>query len=300
MQFRKLINAELKLSELGLGCASYWGKKSYSEKQAIDVVHKAIESGVNYIDTGHSYSGGHAEVRLGKAIKHHNKDHLIISSKAGTRLGHFNRLYNDFSPEWIRQSCELSLSQLRVDQLPIFFLHGPNPEDLTNELFIELEKLQLDGKIGLIGVNAFADHILKICLNEPKVQVVMLDYNLYKPERSDLIQQLTTAGKDVIVAGALAGAIYDERLWQFQGIKSIWYWLRAWKNNPQLKGMRKQMGFLNNLPDLSATQAALAYVLNNQNIKSALIGTTQESHLSELIAASEIQLKETLIKKIES
>lgn len=298
MQYRKLINSGLKVSEIGLGCASYWGKRSFSEKQAIEVVHQAIESGINYFDTGHSYSGGNAEKRLAKALN--GQQDLIISSKAGTRLGHFGRSYNDFSPNWIRQSCEQSLRNLRVEQLPVFFLHGPNPEDFTDELFIEIEQLQSDGKIGLLGVNAFADPILDLCLNESKVKAIMLDYNLFKPQRTDLISKMTESGKDVFIAGALAGAVYDKRLWRFQGMKSIWYWLRAWKNNPQLKNMRKDMQFLNDLPDLTATQAALAYVLNDQNIKSALIGTTQSAHLKELMVATEIQLDQSILNKIAS
>ncbi len=128
----------------------------------------------------------------------------------------------------------------------------------------------------------------------------MLDFNLYKPQRIDLIKKMTHSGKDVFVAGALAGAVYDSRLWRFQGMKSIWYWLRAWKNNPQLKSMIKHMKFLNDLPNVSAAQAALAYVLKDENVKSALVGTTKVKHLKELLMATEINLDQSIIRQIES
>ena len=301
MQFRKLQNSDLELSEIGLGCASYWGKKSFSEKQALNVFAAAIDSGINYFDTGYSYSGGYAEVRLGQALQHHQSHtDLIISSKAGTRIGRWGRLYNDFSPAWVRQSCEHSLNRLKRDHLPVFFLHGPNPEDFTDELFLTLEKMQQAGMIGMVGVNAFADHILELCLKHPQVQCVMLDFNIYKTKRKSLIRELKAAGKDVFVAGALAGAIYDQRFWRFQGRKSVWYWLRAWKNNPQLKAMKKAMQCLNQVSGLSATQVALAYVLKQTDLSAALVGSTQAKHISDLVKASQTELDENLIKTIES
>ncbi len=301
MKYRQLINTDLTISELGLGCASYWGKKGFSEKQALKVFSTAVDNGINYFDTGHSYSAGYAEQRLGKALKSHQSNNdLVISSKAGTRMARWGRPYNDFSPTWIRESCEQSLRHLNLQQLPIFFLHGPNPEDFTDELFMELECMQRAGKIGLIGVNAFADHILELCLVQPMVQAVMLDFNVYKPQRVELIKQFKTAGKDVFVAGALAGAIYDDKFWHFQGRKSIWYWLRAWKNNPQLKIMKREMQFINKIPGLSPPQVALAYVLSHPDLSAALIGSTEPSHLRELMTVVDTEIGEELIVKIES
>ncbi len=301
MEYRSLQNADFEISEIGLGCASFWGKKSFSEKQAFEVFAKAVDSGINYFDTGHSYSGGHAETRLGKALQlQHGGNDFIVSSKAGTRMARWGRLYNDFSPAWIRQSCETSLYLLQREHLPIFFLHGPNPEDFTDELLLTLEQMQQAGMIGLVGVNAFADHILELCLQLPQIQCVMLDFNVYKPHRKTMIKRLKAAGKDVFVAGALAGAIYDQRFWRFQGRKSLWYWLRAWKNNPHLKAMKNAMQCLNQIPGVSATQAALAYVLNNADFSTALVGSTQSNHLEELMAAAKIELGGDLIKQIES
>lgn len=301
MQYRQLINADLKVSELGLGCASFWGKKSFSEQQAFAVFSTALDRGVNFFDTGYSYSGGYAEQRLGQALSRFSSDQdLVISSKAGTRLNRWGRPFNDFSPAWIRQSCEESLRRLNLDRLPLFFLHGPNLEDFTDELWSELAMLQQTGKIGLLGINAFADHILEHCLELPMIQCVMLDFNIYQPDRVKLIKKIKAAGKDVFIAGALAGAIYDQRLWRFRGRKSLWYWLRAWKNNPRLSKLKKQMQFMNEQPHLTATQVALAYVLRNQDLCSALVGSTQRSHLNELLDVIGEELTVDLVHQIES
>lgn len=304
MRYRKMLNSALKLSEISLGCASYWGKKQFSEKKAIEVVHHALDAGINYYDTGHSYSGGYAEIRLGKALRSKTlisqdlSDQIIISSKVGTKLGHFGRTYKDFSATWIKQSCEQSLRQLQVEHLPVFFLHGPNPEDFNETTYGVLDELKQAGKIGLIGVNSFDDAIIEQAVNCGQFQCVMLDYNLLTPHRKTTIDYLMNHGMDVIIAGALAGGIYDRRFKQFNGLKSIWYWLRALKNNKALLQQAKQFDFLNDQKSASAVQLALAYVLNNPNFSSALIGTTSVTHLNELLATDVNQLSEELINKI--
>jgi len=96
MNNRILGTTNIEISEIGIGCASYWGKKNFSEKEAIKVVHTALEKGINFFDTGHSYSDGNAEPRLGKALKDIvNKNELNISTKAGTRIGNNKKLYKD-------------------------------------------------------------------------------------------------------------------------------------------------------------------------------------------------------------
>jgi len=301
MQYRKLHNSPLQLSEIGLGCASYWGKKSFSEDKAIAVVHHAVDHGVNYFDTGHSYSGGHAEIRLGKALQGRiNTNQLIISSKVGTKTGHLGRLYKDFSPAWVRQSCEQSLRQLQTDHLPVFFLHGPNPEDFNDDVYQVLADLKQSGKIGLVGVNAFDDHIIDMAVNSQQFQCVMLDFNVLAPHRLNTLESLDQQGIDVMVAGAIAGGLYDRRFKRFEGIKSIWYWLRAIKNNKFLMQKAKSFDFLNEHPSATAIQLALAYVLKNAQFCSALVGTTSVAHLDEILQTDVNQLNIELMNLIVS
>ncbi len=301
MKYRKLFNSHLKLSEIGIGCASYWGQKHYSEKNAIDVVHHAVDQGVNFFDTGHSYSGGYAEIRLGKALRGKLSDQqLIISSKVGTRIANFGRLYKDFSGAWIKQSCEQSLRQLNTDHLPLYFLHGPNPEDFNDEVYQVLEELKQAGKVGMVGVNAFDDGIIELAVHSGQFQCIMLDFNILTPQRIQTIEALSQQGMNVVVAGAIAGGLYDHRFKQFKGMKSIWYWLRAIKNNKALMQQAKAFAFLNHQSSATAVQLALAYVLQNKLISSALIGTTSVAHLDELLQTDVKQLNADLLSQIES
>ena len=108
---------------MGYGCGGYWGYEIFDEKIASRLVHMALEGGVNYFDTGASYSGGNAEKRLGKILKGVDKSHLIIGTKAGTVIRD-GKLIKDYSPDSITRQVEASLKNLGLERLPLLQLHG--------------------------------------------------------------------------------------------------------------------------------------------------------------------------------
>ncbi len=299
MKYRTLGPDKKSISEIGLGCASYWGQRYFSHSKAAAVVAAALDSGINYIDTGSSYSNGHAEIRLGKVLKQHASHSLILSSKAGTEVGHFGRLYKDFSPQALRHSCERSLKRLGVDSLSIFFLHGPNTEDFNEDTYQTLQQLKASGKIQLAGVNTFSDEMISRTRESDQFDILMTDFNVFKPERIALLSDIKETGLEVIVAGALGGALYSRNWRRFAGLKSLWYWLRAYKNHRIQMTVAEKFDFLNDHPNLSAVQTALAYVLNQDNFSSALVGSTSASHLHELADVSGKDLTQPWLERIE-
>ncbi len=285
MQYRPL--AQFQVSEVGLGCASYWGKKHFSEQQASHVVQTALEQGINYMDTGASYSGGYAEQRLGRILRHvADKDTLVVSSKVGTEVGRFGRLYKDFSPQNIRHSCERSLTRLGIEQLSVCFLHGPNVEDFNDKTYQTLAELKQAGKVALWGVNTFNPHIIQLTQESHQFDVLMTDFNIFKPHQLNTLKSARQQGLEVIIAGALGSALYSREWQRAYRLKNLWYKLRAFKNNRAQLKAAKYFDFLNTHPDLTATQLALAYVLQFNCFSSALIGSTSAGHIRDLTAVS--------------
>src|SRR5947208_11232990 len=116
MQYRILGRTGLKISNIGLGCASYWGMKHFDEATAIRLVHTAIDHGVTFFDTGASYSGGNAEPRLGKALAGlRNRRDLVIATKAGSCIDERGKWREDFSAPGVRRTVEASLVRLGLD-----------------------------------------------------------------------------------------------------------------------------------------------------------------------------------------
>jgi 1-deoxyxylulose-5-phosphate synthase len=197
MHYRPLGRTGLLVSEIGLGCASYWGKPAFDERLAIRLVHEAIDQGVTLFDTGSSYAGGHAEPRLGRALKRRDVSKLIISTKAGTVAAGGGRVTRDIRLASVIASAERSLRNLGLDVLPLLHLHGPAAEDLTPEFLDGLEGLRRRGLVRALGVNSFDPEVIARAIALPTFDVVMVDYNVLRPEREPLIAAADSAGCDI-------------------------------------------------------------------------------------------------------
>lgn len=297
MKKRALGNTGLNVSVLGFGCASYWGMPYYSEKEAGQLIHTALEHGINFFDTGHSYSHGNAEPRLGRILKEipsNIRSNLVISTKAGTRNKNYSGTYKDFSPTWVKQSVEISLRQLGLEQIPLLHLHGPQVADFTDELIQLISSLKKQGKIHSFCVNSFDTEVLNYCLNSKDIDCVMIDYNFLKQDRKPLIKLLYEAKKGVIGGAALANHVFVNPFKKIRRPRDIWYLLRAFKNHREGVEKAKQFNWINSVAGLTANQIALAFALENPHISCSVFGTTRIKHLEENISAVGLQLSDEI------
>lgn len=298
MRYRPLGRTGLQVSEIGLGCASYWGKPAFDEGEAIALVHAALERGVTFFDTGSSYSHGEAEPRLGRALKGRDLMGVVVASKAGTFHAGGGRIGRDFSPAAIVASVERSLRNLGVESLGLLQLHGPNADELTPELMGALEDLRRRGLVRALGANSFDPAVIEQIIAIPAFDAVMIDYNVLRPERGPLIDRAAAAGKGVLAGMALAMGHTGGQVLRLRGPRDVWYALRALKNHRADIGKGARFGFLHRLDGMSGSQAALAYVLANPDVACAVIGTTRMAHLTENIAASGLALPDDVAARI--
>jgi aryl-alcohol dehydrogenase-like predicted oxidoreductase len=299
MRYRLLGKTGIAVSEIGLGCASYWGKASFSESTAIEIVRVAVANGVTLFDTGHSYSGGNAEVRLGRAIRSVRHDSaLVVSTKAGTRIADSGRLYKDFSPEWIRKSCRLSLQNLGMESLGLFQLHGPAIGDLRSELIDELCLLKSEGLVRAIGVNSFDRNVLEHVLKTKAFDFVMLDYNILTRRQEDLIDRLYDGSIGVIAGSALANSLFSNRILKITSHRDLWYFARAVVNFREKFKNGFAYRFINQCEAMTGPQVAMAYVLANNKVSAGVFGTTSIDHLLENIVASDLVIPDQLMDLI--
>jgi hypothetical protein len=303
MLTRTLGSTGLKISELGFGCASFWGKPIFDETEAVRLVHTAIDHGVNFFDTGSSYSEGYAEPRLGRAIASlpmHKKQNLIIATKAGTRLNRWNRPYKDFSAPSVRDSVEASLRRLGLDTLPLLQLHGPQIVQITDELLDTLQRLKIEGKILHCGVNSFDMPVIEHIMTVPTFSVAMIDYNILRPERAAIIQKLADRNFGVLGGMALAGGLYSKDRYRIQKIRDVWYVLRIYKNHRADIMHGKAFTFINDIPGISGGALAMAWVLQNPSVSCAVFGTTRENHLLDNIKASGYRIEPPVLERIKA
>jgi aryl-alcohol dehydrogenase-like predicted oxidoreductase len=300
IKYRAFGSSDIKISEVGLGCASAWGQPWFDERKAIAIVQRALESGITVLDTGPSYSQGCAEPRLAKAIRSIDVEKLLISTKVGTHIGANGKLYHDLTRKAILESIEASRRRLALDVIPLLYLHGPRLGELDSQLFDTLGELRSRGWVGWFGVNSFDTDVLESLADIAIFDVVMLDYNVLRASREPLIAKLTQSGKFVVAGAAMANHLYSPGFLWPKSLADLWYSLRALKNYRKDLLRARRFASLGSCGDWTPAQVALAFVLSNDQVGAAMFGTTRLHHLEENIAACGLTLPELLIRQLRS
>lgn len=271
----------MSVSRVGLGCASAWGQPWLNEQQALAIVHRALELGVRTFDTGPSYSGGHAEPRLGRALKGRDLDGVLISTKVGTHLGRYGRLFHDLGRAAVIKSVDDSRRRLGLDRIPLLYLHGPWAGELDQRLTDMLEELRDRGWVAAFGVNSYDPVVIERAATLPVFTTFMVDYNLLRIEREPLVAALHKAGHRVVSGSALANHLHAPRFLRPRRLQDVWYVLRLLKNYRHDWRVARRLRFLKETPGWSPAQLALAFVLENPDVDVAMFGTTRLEHLEE-------------------
>jgi aryl-alcohol dehydrogenase-like predicted oxidoreductase len=293
MRYRLLGRTGLSVSEIGFGCASWWGKPAFAEETAIGLVRQAVDLGVTFFDTGASYSAGEAEPRLGRALKGLDASKLVIASKAGTYHAGGGKIARDFSAAAIVASVEQSLKNLGLEQLSLLQLHGPAIHELDDELLGALEGLKARGLIRALGANSFDPAVIEHVIGLAAFDAVMVDYNVLRPERARLVDLAAAEGKGVLAGMALGMGHIGVRLAHLKGPQDIWYAARGLMKHRTEVRRGARFGFL-------TPPQALAWVLENPRVACAVIGTTRAEHLAQNVTASGLVLDPSLRARIAS
>ena len=286
------------VSELGLGCASYWARPGFPESRARAVFDTALACGITLFDTGGSYAGGEAERRLGRMLKAPgvDPDDLVIATKAGTRSEHNGRIVRDFSPRGVVEQVDESLQRLDLERISLLQLHGPEPAELTDELLTTLDRLRGEGKVELLGVNAHAN-ALKGVVGQAPFDVLMPFISVVKSNNAGLAGQAADTGQGVLAAEPLARMRFAPPLvrWLTRG-SGLWYLARALSQRADRAERNRDKCLRRALtaPGWSRAQLALAWVLAQPGIGSAVFGTTRPENVLELARACARPLPETV------
>jgi aryl-alcohol dehydrogenase-like predicted oxidoreductase len=298
MRSRALGATGLTVSELGFGCASWWGKPALDERTALGLVHEAIDRGVTLFDPGASYSAGEADPRLGRALQGRDTRSLVVATKAGTFHAGGGRIGRDMSPPAVAASVERSLRNLGLETLGLLQLHGPAVHELTDDLLAALAGLKARGLVRAVGLNSFDPGVVEHALGLEAIDVVMVDYNVLRPEREPLIARAAAAGKGVLAGMPLAMGHTRPLLSRLRGPRDLWYAARALARHRAELARGARFRFLHALPEMTGSQAALAYVLANPGVSAAVFGATRPEHLRENLAASGLSLSPAVMRRI--
>lgn len=306
MQYRKLGKTGLKVSEISLGSWLTYG--GYVEKQrAIDAIHKAYELGINFFDTANVYERGEAEKVVGETLRQYPRESYVLATKVFGKMGDGPNDHG-LSRKHIIEQANASLKRLGVDYVDIYYCHRFDTETPLEETLRALDDLVHQGKVLYIGVSqwapaqmqealAVADRYLldRIVVNQPI-------YNMFERYiEKEVIPLGEAKGIGQVVYSPLAQGVLAGRYKKGAAIDSD---SRAAKkgwsgiDDVRLEKVEKLQEIANTL-SISLSQLALAWILRQQNVASALIGASRPEQVVENCKASGITIPDELLVKIE-
>ncbi|MEA2367297.1 MAG: pyridoxine 4-dehydrogenase [Thermoleophilaceae bacterium] len=261
------LGGELTVRRLGFGAMRITGEGVWGEpddrEEARAVVRRAVELGVNLIDTADSYGPEVSEEIIGEALAPY-PDGLVVATKGGLTRSGPGRWERDGRPEHLREACEGSLRRLRLARSDLYQLHAPDPEVPYAESVGTMAELREEGQVRLVGVSNVSVAQLEEALEIVPVVSVQNRYNL-----------ADRASEDVLEACA-------ER-----GIGFIPWFPLATGSLAQSGGPLDEIAERH---DATPSQIALAWLLARSPVMLPIPGTGSVAHLEENLAAGNIEL----------
>lgn len=202
---RRLGTSDLFVSEVGLGCMSL---KADNEKESIEIIHKAIDSGLNFLDTADLYEFGLNEELVGRAVKG-KRNEIIVATKGGNRWEKDQEGWRwDPSKTYIKTAVKESLRRLQMDYIDLYQLHGGTNQDPIDETIEAFEELKKEGLIRYYGISSIRPNVIREYVEKSNIVSVMMQYSLLdRRAEVEMFDLLSKQHISVISRGPLAKGV---------------------------------------------------------------------------------------------
>jgi aryl-alcohol dehydrogenase-like predicted oxidoreductase len=313
MQTRKLGYSDLHLTTIGLGAwaiggggwAFGWGPQD--DADSIAAIHRALDLGINWLDTAAVYGRGHSEEVVGRAIAG-RRDEVIVATKCGRILEEGqDRPFGRLKADSVRREAEASLRRLRVEVIDLYQLHWPDPEAEIEEGWAAVADLIKEGKVRFAGVSNFnAAQLQRIQPIHPVVSLQPPYSMLRRGVEDELLAYCATNNIGVIVyspmqAGLLTGKFSRERVASLPN--DDWRKQNDYYREPQLSANLELVEELRPIAERNnktLAQLAIAWVLRCPEVTAAIVGARRPSQIEETAAAGDWSLSREDLDQIEA
>jgi aryl-alcohol dehydrogenase-like predicted oxidoreductase len=306
MRYRRLGSSELRVSEISLGSWLTYGG-GVSREQAEACVEKAFEVGINFIDTANVYSRGRAEEFLGEVLARRPRATYILATKVYFEAPDGGR---GLSREQILTQIDASLARLRMDYVDLYQCHRYDWDTPLEETMEALTDVVRAGKARYLGVSEWPVEKIRDALELPGVEKLVSSqpqYSLiWRGPEVDVIPFCRDHGISQIVWSPLAQGILTGKYRPGErppedsraGSPAMNYFMEDAGEQTLLERVQELLALARELA-ITPAQLALAWVLREPNVASAIIGASRPEQVAENAAASGVELDEATLRRID-
>jgi aryl-alcohol dehydrogenase-like predicted oxidoreductase len=298
MKKRPLGRSGLEVSAVGFGCmsigiADVYSSSAQSEDDAIALVHRALDLGINFLDTANIY--GDSEVKVGKALQG-RREGVVLATKFGIVPGSsYQNRGVDGSAENARRACDLSLERLGVDVIDLYYLHRVDPRVPIEDTVGAMADLVRTGKVRYIGLSEASSATVRRAQKVHPITAVQTEYSLFSRDPEDeLLPTLRELGASLVAYSPLGRGFLGAR---FRSIDELAPndWRRG---NPRFQGeqFQRNLAIADTIAEIARekgvtpAQLALAWVLAQGEDVVPIPGTSSAQRLEENVRSVDVSL----------
>lgn len=299
---KQLGNSDLHLTSIGFGAWAIgggdwqyaWGAQD--DNDSVEAIHRALDAGMNWIDTAAVYGLGHSEEVVGRALKASSAKPYVFT-KSSMTWGEDRKIVQTMKK--IRQECEASLRRLGVEAIDLYQIHWPVPDDEVEEGWATMAKLQREGKVRYIGVSNFNVAQLERAMKIAPITSLQPPYSMInRTNEAEILPFCQKHGIGVInyspmQSGLLTGAMTKERIAKMpdddfrKKTKQF--------NEPQISRNLDLVELLRGIGDRHGVEpgvVAIAWTLHNPAITAAIVGGRSAKQVDGVLPAATFRLSE--------